>query len=402
VVGQLVVVLSLPLIARLFGPEAIGVQSSIQSVATILAALAGLRFEQLIPSVRSHVTSIRLALASVALPVLLTALLVPTLVLSAANSWEFGYALVASGAYVVVLHLSVVARVLALRAGRTRALALTSVVQGGGRSILPVVLGTLASTWSSLAVGDLLGRVLGIRSLVTIPLFRLARVVSRNAWTSLARALRDRSGFAVVASISALINAAAIHAVIPSITALYGADAGGTFAIAMKTILLPTVIIGVATGDIMQRSLGRMPRAEHLGYLLRQTALLAIVAGFGIAIAVAKSDAIAQIAFGSRYPGAGNYLAVLSIWGGAAFIGSPLSRYFFVVERVGLKLTYDVVALCAQIVAIVVVFRLGGSGVQAATAVAVAAVFAYAILVGVVLALAGRLARPSADSSRLE
>jgi O-antigen/teichoic acid export membrane protein len=349
-IGQALLVLVTPLLTRLYDPVAFGAFAVFAAFLGFASVGLSGRLEMLIPSARSESRARGLTW-------LCCLLVVPVSVVAAAGyaalvafgllgfgalpAWSTALmfvALVATGVFTAL-------RFWHVRRMNFATIGGASARQGAGRALAPVALGLATSTWSGLALGDLAGRLLGIRSLAR-DAWPALRALSRAAPFGYARALlRHYARRLGVLFPSSLIDAAAAALAVPLFASLYGLKAAGEVALVMRLASAPSALLGGAIADVFHAHFPAWlaeSRQRALSELRRNAIRLGAVglAIFGPACALAPF--VFGPGFGAEWRDAGVVLATLFPALVLAFVVSPLSRAIVAADRLELKLVADV------------------------------------------------------------
>jgi lipopolysaccharide exporter len=336
--AHLVVVLSAPVLTRLYTPAEFGALAVYSSVLSVLLVVASLRYESAIPlpSEDDQAASIlALTLAILAGMTVVVALLVWLFGASAAraaNVPELGtyrglipLGFFGAGAYQLLA-------LWAIRRSRFRPVARTRVAQGMGQVVTQVALGAAGAGTPGLLLGDVAGRVAGSGALA-IQLLR-ERPFRRITGASLrAMAYRYRR-FPLVTTWAGLLNIGSLQLPAVVFSTGFGAVAAGLYALSFKMLVLPTMLLGQAVGDVfLSRAAPSVREPERLRQLTERTAITLFACGlpaFGC-VALIGPQLFATI-LGREWETAGRYAQILSPWFVVWLVSSPLSRLLSVRE----------------------------------------------------------------------
>ncbi len=352
-IGQTLLVLVTPVLTRLYDPVAFGafgVFAAFLGFASV--GLAG-RLEMLIPSVRAEARARGLAWLCCLLVVPVSAIASGAyaalvgfglLGFGALPTWSTGLmfaALVATGVFTTL-------RFWHVRKMAFAAIGSAAARQGAGRALAPVALALATSGWAGLALGELAGRLLGIRSLARDAWPALCGLFRRLPLAYARSLLRHYARRLSVLFPSTMIDAAAAAVAVPLFAALYGLKAAGEVALVMRIASAPSALLGGAIADVFHAHFPAWlaESSERALSELRRNALR--LAAVGLAI-FGPACALAPFAFGpgfgTEWRGAGTVLAVLFPSLLLAFVVSPLSRAIVAADRLELKLVADVAFL---------------------------------------------------------
>jgi O-antigen/teichoic acid export membrane protein len=236
-----------------------------------------------------------------------------------------------------------------IRHGDYRAVSQVTIAQSIVRAASQVGFGLLGAGVFGLLVSDVLGRVLGLGTVV------------RGAWGTLAAAratatvgtgavAREFWRFPVFGAPSSLLNAAAAALPVPLLAGVYGLPIAGQFALVQRVLGLPLSVIGTSVGDAMLGRMSEQARSDPAAALPLFRRLAFGLAGIGVPGALVLAligPELFAVVFGEPWRDAGTVAALMAPWLVAAMIVSPLSRVALVYQAQGQKLIYDLLSLAA-------------------------------------------------------
>lgn len=345
--AQLIVLISLPLVTRLFTPSELGQGELFAAVLTTLAAIACLRMEYamlLVRSYRERGALFRVCVATACCMAAFAMVLLAALTLFYGREKQsfsigilplLGFGIVFSGfllpARTYLLRVSAVAtlaRLTLLRSVMLVGLRVGLGIAGLGviglmaAEVVAIVLLSIAALWSSRVYQHM-----GIASVAEV----------REIWS------RHRS-FALFESPATLVSTANLFLPLPIIVSVYGVAAGGIYALAFRLITGPTNQIAVAAGDIFQTEAARQLRAERFGQFRRLTLrfLFALIAlATAIVAVVYFVSSYLPLIFGEGWSEITIFVRIMLPWMWAALVIVPLSRIVSVTGQQQWKLVYD-------------------------------------------------------------
>jgi len=348
-VGQVLLVLSLPVLTRLYSPADYGALAVYASTLTVLLVVASLRFELAIPLPEDDSVAgslLALSLLSLAAVTALVGLMV----------WLAGAALVARAKvpalqpYLWLIPIGLagagVFQALSYWAIRRRAfsrIARAKVSQGVGQVAVQVGLGIARAGAPGLLIGDVVGRVAGGGGVTLLALRdRAFAHVTRESIA--AAALRYRR-FPLLMTPSGLLNIGSLQ--LPSIlfAAGFGAAAAGLYALSYKMLVLPTMLVAQAVGQVfLSRAAAVSTEPARLRALADRTALALFAGGLPVFCAMAiGGPEIVSAVMGAQWEQAGRYAQILAPWFALWLVSNPLSGLLSVREWQGSALAFTAV-----------------------------------------------------------
>lgn len=247
--AQLVAVLILPILTRLFTPEHFGILASYVAFIGIVNNISGLRYEMAIPLAKSEEEAFQLLILSVLMVLVfatITAVFVtfiPTFVLPlGCVKWLIPLGVMSVGVYQALSYWS-------LRKKAYSDLAKTKFSQGIGRALVQIGAGFLSGGAPGLVVGEVMGQSMGILRLCwrdTRQFFEYGSQTTCKALLVSADAYRQ---FPLLATPASLLNSAGLQAPTLLIAAFYGPVVAGCYFAAQRIVALPVQMVSRAVGD---------------------------------------------------------------------------------------------------------------------------------------------------------
>ena len=347
--GQLLLVLALPVLTRLYSPADYGALAVYSATLTVLLVLVSLRFEVAIPLPEDDQVAgslLALSLLSLAAVTLVVSVLV----------WLTGDALVARAKvpalrpYLWLIPIGLAGggafQALSYWAIRRRAfgrIARAKVSQGVGQVATQIGLGLAGAGAPGLLVGDVIGRVAGGGGVTLLAL--RDRAFAQVTPASLVAAAARYRRFPLLMTGSGLLNVGSLQ--LPSIlfAAGFGAAAAGLYALSYKMLVLPTMLVAQAVGQVfLSRAAAVAGEPDRLRSLAERTALALFAGGLPVFCAVTiGGPMLFATVMGHRWEQAGRYAQVLAPWFALWLVSNPLSGLLSVREWQGSALAFTAV-----------------------------------------------------------
>jgi lipopolysaccharide exporter len=337
-IAQLLLVLAMPVLTRLYTPADYGALAVYSSTLTVLLVLSSLRYELAIPLPETDEIAASLLALTFLLPAGTTAI-VSLLVWLAGDAfiaavnvpalrpyrWLVPLGFLGAGSYQTLLYW-------AIRRREFGRVARTKLRQGVGQVVTQVALGFARVGAPGLLIGDVIGRVAGGGGLALLALRERphARVTRAGM---VAVAVRYRR-FPLLTTWSGLLNIGSLQ--LPSIlfSAGFGAAAAGLYALSYKMLVLPTMLVAQAVGQVfLSRAAAVAREPERLRRLTERTTLTLFACGLPVfgALALGGPELFAAV-MGRQWEQAGRYAQVLAPWFAVWLVSNPLSGLFSVRE----------------------------------------------------------------------
>jgi O-antigen/teichoic acid export membrane protein len=362
--AQLITILTAPVIARLFSPEAFGILNAFTSLMGILAIIVCLRYEYAIVLPEEEADAANVFVLCLLISVLvsgmagLVLLLVGKPLVSLLRAPELYRFL-----WLVPVGLFIHGLFQALNYWNTRSkhfgrLSIARVGASLTTSALPMLLAWLGrADAASLVLAYIAGLavfllVLGVQVLRD----SLGLFVRYAGRARLLANLKRYRKFPLVDSWSSFINNLSWQ--LPSLMLLYffSESVVGYYSLSNRLILLPMTLLGTSVAQVFyQRTAELRSNPDSLSrsveLVFRRLASIGLFPALVLAIA---GPELFGIVFGANWMEAGRYAQILSPWMFILFISSPLASLFSTLERQELALKVNIVILVTRIAALAI------------------------------------------------
>lgn len=349
--GHMVTLAASPLLTRLYTPTEVGALGVFLAVAGVASVAVSLGYERAIVAADDESDAAALLTSSIVIALPLSAvagLLLNGLIVGGYTGFK---QLPPASALLLAPVVAATAAFFALRYWFIRreeygVISRVTFTQNVARAISQVGLGAMNFGWAGLLGGELAGRAVGMLPMTRMAIAEWKRVP--QTVSGLRRVLRKYHRFPQYALPSAILDSVAISAPLPLVASAYGADASGQFALVLRVLAIPLVLLGRSVADAF---FGRIAayardRPQLVRRFFYRTALSLLLIGIVPAVGVAVfGPALFTTLFGARWHTAGLLARVLAPWALATFVVSPVSRLVFVFGGQRLKLFYDLLSL---------------------------------------------------------
>ncbi len=356
-IGQALVMLSMPLVTRLYGPADMGVFGVFMSFISFAGVGLALRYDLAIIAARDKFEADVLLIASIALSI--PSVVIASLVMFGMISFDtLGYGILpawSAGAMVVALFAT--GTFSSLRfwyVGRQKfgQISLALVSQGAGRSTLPILFGWLSFGWTGMLGGEILGRMLGVARLA-----RGAWPEARKTFAALdvkhgAQVLRRYWKYPAVFLPSSLIDALATSLPLPIISSLFGVSAAGQYFLVARLASVPAALISTGIADVFHAKIAEVVRTDKsMAHRTMKSAMQKLsIVSLGIYLPIALiSPFLFTLVFGESWQQAGTLMAIQSLGCITGLVVSPLSRALAISKYPELKFLPDIVRLVVPV-----------------------------------------------------
>jgi O-antigen/teichoic acid export membrane protein len=346
-IAQAITVLTAPILTRLYTPEQMGVWGLFLSFVGVASIAATLRYDLAIVAANSDADANALTKSCL----ILTAACAPVsaLVLEALRrAGSFHYSDLpgwAPACAAIAVFGSACGSTLRFYAARLSAFTLVgrfTVLQAVARPVLQVLLSPLGTL--GLLGGEAAGRCIGLSA------YRKHLGNLRHT-TSLTRTLVIYRQFPLIQLPSSLLSTAALLAQVPVFASIYGTQIAGYLALSQRVVAMPVALLGSAIADVFYARAGDLARTEPAllrRYVLRTAAhLLLLILPLAAALLIAGPHLVAAI-FGDAWAPSGQILCIFAPLMVVQFTVSSVSRAIYLTQKQHFRLLYDIAALCAQ------------------------------------------------------
>jgi O-antigen/teichoic acid export membrane protein len=385
--AQLIVVASAPILTRLYPPEAYGTFAVATSIIAILISVTCLRYEFAIPLPESDATAanvLALAIVTDAAMTLVAGiglfLVGPTLFAAMGLSVLAPYLVLMSiGQFGGGLVAALTAWAVRVKAFST--IAATRLTQAGSMVAVQIVLGYLGFGAGGLLTGDVAGRISGSTRLARGAWHTHAAELRRVSRSEIAAAARRYRRFPLLSSPSALLNVIGVQAPVLLFVGIYGAGAGGAFALADRICSIPLSLVSGAVGQVFLADAARLAgeRLAVRSLFVRTTRTLLLVGVGPAVLLMVLAPVLAGPVLGQDWELAGAFVAILTPMYLAAFVATATGDALYVVERQDLQLVREVLRLVLLGGAVPLAATVGLTTVGAAALLSVAGCLNYVL-----------------------
>lgn len=394
VIAQLIVLVTTPIIGRLYTPEDIGSFAAFLAVPQIVAGVSAGRYDMAIVLPARDDEARRLVRVSLTLTSIVSAL---TSVLCwifahpisrALNHEELAGILGWSGIVVMCLSVTSVMNYWLTRLERFSAISSNRVLNSAG-----IELSRIGAPFAGLAplTGQIFSQFFGQILSTSALLYRgrSSLVTPETGGRTTKQLLHRYRRMPLLNAPNVLVDAVRINGIVLLIGVWYSADPQGQFAKAWLLMQAPVALITSAVSQVTYRSLAVAPRGTLLATVLRSIRLsfFASIGPFVLLALIAPSLFPWYLGFG--WEQSGLIAQALIPWLLLNVVTSPISTVFVVTDRQGLMLAF---ACVYAAIPLGIIHIMGGAGFSIVTTLWVVSIVQALLLAGLT-ALTVRVAR---------
>lgn len=390
VASQVLTLLAMPLLARLFAPEEFGVAALFGAIVGTALVASCLRYEQALPLPKTNIAACNVAALCVVILLVSTTVLslvvllwghqlgLPSTITTAYFAALLAIGMLAGGGYMIGSQWAIRRRAFkdyaATRVWQT--LYMLGVQIFGGLAGL----GTIA-----LIAGQIIGQSAGT--------FRLGKPML-SFWPSVTPlrvrwAISRFRSFARYDTFAGLLNVASAQAPIVVISALFTAEMAGFYALAYRVVSAPNGVVGRALAQVLLPMTAAQDELSRRKTTLRALRYLSAISLVPFSLAALAADLLVPLAFGSQWAGATDIFYWTAIVAGWQLICSPISVLLITGERQGLNSALQLIIFLARVGGLAAGYALGSAPIAIA-AFSIASVLTYCLYI-VAVALAVRI-----------
>lgn len=384
--AQLITVLVVPIVTRLYTPTHFGILGIYDSALALLLVLASWRYELAVPLAENDSTAIDLL--GLCFVILLGMTVLLSLVLLFAGEqitvmlgvgsflpyvWWLPLGLLGGGTYQTLNYW-------ALRKRAFSRIARTKISQSVGSSITQLVFAALHQGPIGLILGDIIGVSSGSSTLASQAWRNDKESIKSLSFKGMLRAAGKYRRFPIFTAGSAFMNRAGLQLPVIVFAALYGSQAAGFFILTRQVLALPAALVGQAVGQVYYGTASALVRdnPSALPRLLYGTVRNLVLIGFvPISLVAIIGPRLFAIVFGASWSTSGEYVRFLGVMLLMQLAIAPISQSLNILERQDLQLGWDTFMLVLSVGSLLISNRLHYSPSHAIGIYSASMVIAY-------------------------
>lgn len=392
--GQIITVVTLPIITRLYSPEDFSLLAVYMALVAVFSVVGCLRYNIAIPLPEDDGQGMNvLVISLLAATGISLALAIPVLVAPDKLAawlgqpelepllWMVPFSVWASSLYSGLQYW-------VSRKKRFGLITKTRISRTAGGASAQLGLGYLGSGAFGLLLGQTLNNSLGVFGLARSTLREDRAAIRMVSLDGLARNLEGFKRYPIYSVPEALCNTAGLQLPILIVASLAIGPEAGFILLAMRVLGLPVRLIGGSVGQVYLAEAGdRLRQGTFSSFTRNMMVTLAKVGSGPILLAGMVSPFAFAPVFGDEWAHAGVIVAWMTPWFFLQFVVSPVSMALNVVNRQELAFALQVMGLILRMLAVLGAARYAPSILAEVFAVTNAAF--YAVYAFVVLRIAG-------------
>ncbi len=355
VFAQMLPLLVMPLLTRLFDPQAFGAFSVFVGMASIITISASLRFELAIPQAEDNLAAKNLFVLSLVILATLTVFFI--IFVGAASTHLLGFFEFGESSSVFALYLLVlcffcsgfiqVSVNRAIRLSDFSGIAVGKVVVSGGYAIAQLLLGYFLVS-GGLVFGYVAGQVLGAVYFFKKSMLWFPSGFSQSRLTELKMNAKEYRNLPLYSAPSAMADAFCSSLPVLVVAATYDLATAGMLGLAHRVLGAPASLISLSVSQVIFQ---RVASSDGLkpGFIRRilfrsMLGLASIIIPFALVIFFFGPDLFALF-FGEEWRLAGSYAGIMIIGIAVQFLASPNSLILTLKENIKIGASWQVLRL---------------------------------------------------------
>lgn len=358
--AQLVSVLVLPVLTRLYSPSDFSVLALYASMLSFLSIIACLRLEIAIPLPSSEGVAARLLALAISFVLIYSFFILSLLYFSSDFKGLLGYEVL--GSYVYLLPIGVffsglyaATQYWATRNKKFVEIRRSRVVQSLSGASAQLSFGVFGFTSFGLIFGQLLNSGAGVLRLGALAYCDIRRLSSEIRPRALWHTLVEYKNFPKYSTLEALSNSGGTHLPVIIIASLLVGPEAGFLMLASRVMAVPIALIG---GAVSQVYLSRAPaefRAGNLGVFTLEVVAGLFKSGVALLFLIGSvSPFLVPYVFGSDWARTGELVLIMTPWFVMQFISSPVSMTLHVTGQQRTALGLQLIGLIMRVGAVLV------------------------------------------------
>lgn len=362
-INQIIGLISVPIISRLYSPADFGMASFIASLVAIVVAVASLRYEETIVLQKSDKNAHNtLTICSISITILCIVVFILLML-------EQKYKLINS----LVLQTKTITLLIPITifiTAHTRFIT-NYHTKNQNYSIQSVskILTTITTTCSVILFGvngiasgldlimsNLFGQTVGFLVVLWFFVWKTKmQIVKDTRYKSIKKLLKRYKHFAKYGTIAALVNTCSWQLPVIFFASYFSDTIAGYYSFGFRIIQLPMNLIGLAIGQVLLRNGVDAEKSGQLGELVKNVSLkLVTLTAMPIVVLLLFGSDLFVLFFGAKWSEAGFYVQILSPWALVWFIATPISNVLFILEKQKEDMIFQIVLLIMRSFALII------------------------------------------------
>lgn len=361
--AQILTILSVPVLTRLYQPENFGVWALYSSITSIISVIICMRYEYSIMLPESDEDAVNLLGVSFLAIGVVTGLTLAIiwffkeLIIDVLNSPQIGDYLWLVPPFVLVNGIFLALSNWNSRTKLFRRLSFSRILSSLSTIATQTIIGIAdKKSPSGLITGSLTGQ--------SVATFILAGQIWRDDRNLIRKSLNRKkmyevlkrySKFPLVDSWSALMNSISWQLPAFLLAAFFSPAIVGFYSIGFRLLQMPMSLIGSSISQVFFQRASRAASSGTLSILVENVfKILVIIGMFPILVLTIVGSDVFTVIFGNAWAEAGVYTQILGLWAFVWFISSPLGGIYLVVEEYDFGFCYNFINLATRFLSLII------------------------------------------------
>lgn len=362
VLGQLILVVTTPLLTRIYSPAEYGIYGNFISFAAILSVIASLRYELAIVVPKKDSESLQIMSISIYILIINSIIFTSLLILfepiiSKYFSWYDNQFAIFTLTYIFFTGLFQIFNYWITRKQLFIYSAYAQVIRSFSIVLIQLFLGYFfigIFKSSGLIFGHIIGQTIAFLVLFFVILKFKTKPISFNFSEMFKTAVKYKE-FPVFSSGTSLINTISNHLPIIMLTYYFSTSISGLYLLANRILAIPIGILGNAIAQVFLQKTAKdrydAPSNKNAFKLWKY--LMPISFGINFTIFL-LAPTIFKIVFGDAWVKAGEFARILSIWTLFKFVGTPMSSISYTYNKQKHFFIYQLIVFLGRLVALII------------------------------------------------
>ncbi len=368
--AQILTILSVPVLTRLYQPENFGVWALYSSIISIISVIVCMRYEYsiMLPELdEDAINLLGVSFLAIGIVTILTLAIIwffKELIINILNSPQIENYLWLVPPFVLVNGIFLALNSWNSRTKLFRRLSFSRISNSVSTTAVQIIVGVFEKkTPYGLIIGSLTGQFVATFILAG-QIWRDDRNLIRKSlnWKKMYEGVKRYSKFPLVDSFSALMNSISWQLPAFLLAAFFSPAIVGFYSLGFRLLQMPMSLIGSSISQVFFQRASRASSRGTLSELVENVfKVLVIIGMFPILVLTIVGSDVFTVIFGKAWAEAGVYTQILGFWAFVWFISSPLTGIYLVVEEYDFGFRYNFFNLATRFLSLIIGGLLGSA-----------------------------------------
>ncbi len=338
IIGQVISIISQPILTRLCSPEELGVYGIVTSMASIVIPIASLKLEFLIVTEKDDDKADRITQTCCRLTFLVAVLfLIYSIIMYVLGSYNFikmGICIVLFPVLIIAHGLRVIFAMYNNRFSEYKMLANLNVLRSLIRTLIQLLSSIIGGGSIGLTIGYSISPIYGIRTQTRRYREKLKHCKELTISQSI-QIVKDNLSHIINLVPAEFANTCALSAITLTISGLFGTTIVGYYSLSIRVLAIPLSLISVNVSQVFLRKITTVIQEKQSAYecCIKTMKALSIISCTGFTVLFFIAPYVCEIIFGEGWKLAGIYISILSPMYALNFVASSLISVYVVAEK---------------------------------------------------------------------